>query len=162
MSRDMSSRVAVFPSKRDWWITALMWGIAITVWAGDLRALPQTPPGVERVTAMVAGLLAGLGVLWLWATTGYRVTDSSLHLHSGPLHMELPLGRSVRVSRTRRLRGVNVALLRDVLRIELEGSAWAYHVSPLDRPGFVSALAERCGHLAPDGDGLRTRGKTPW
>jgi len=53
----------VFPSKRDWWITALMWGIAITVWAGDLRALPQTPPGVERVTAMVAGLLAGLGVL---------------------------------------------------------------------------------------------------
>ncbi len=154
----MNSRVEAFRSKRDWWITAIMWGVAIASSAGTLIVSWQTVPGAERSTAVIVGLLSGLAVLWFWLTTRYRISDTSMHLHSGPFHKELPLGRIQRVSRSRRLWGINFALSRDVLLIEMSGSAWAYHVSPQDRRGFVETLADRCHHVELDGDGLRPRG----
>ncbi len=153
----MSSRVEVFRSKHDWWITAIIWGVAIASLSGTLIVSWQTVPGAERATAVIVGLLSGLAVLWFWLTTRYRLSDTSLHLHSGPFHKELPLGRIQRVSRSRRLWGVNFALSRDVLLIEVEGSAWAYHVSPEDQRAFVASLDARCFHLEADGDGLRPR-----
>lgn len=71
-SLELNGRVRVFPSKRDGWITGLIWGIALAIWFNTVRSLRQIPPGGERLLAAVVGLLVGLGLLWLWSTTRYR------------------------------------------------------------------------------------------
>ena len=82
----MNSRVEVFHSKRDWWVTAVMWGIAIATCLGTLVASLQMPPGAERAAGVGVAILSGILVELS------RVPGRSVALHRGIERSVFPPG----------------------------------------------------------------------
>jgi hypothetical protein len=146
-----------FYSKHDWWATGLVWGIALIMWCTGIIMLFREGALEGRIIWAFGSLLIGLCVVWLWATTKYRVSGRSLHLQSGPFHKEIKLSEIKRVTYTRKGRGLSFAFSQDALQIDIESSKLGYQVSPQDRRGFVAALAKRCDHLTVQGEGLVPR-----
>lgn len=144
----------VFYSKRDWWATVLVWGIALATWGAGLILLVGEDAVGHRLLPAAIMFLSGYAAPWFWLTTRYRISATSLHLHSGIFHKELRLSDIQRVSYTRKGRGMSYAFSQDVLQIDVEGSSLGYRVSPMDRRGFVAALGRRCDHLRAHGEGL--------
>ena len=142
-----NSHAEVFKSKRDKIATVIVWGIALILWIFSYSIIASKGPIIDRlIGAGIAFLLGSIGP-WFWFTTKYRITTTSLHLQSGAFHKELKLHEIRRVTDEVPVRGWGFAFSRDILHIEAEGSPRGYQVSPLDRKGFMAALARRCTHL---------------
>lgn len=137
----------VFPSKRDRWAGVMFWAIALSLWSTGLWVWLEGGSMAEVVVADLAGFLTGCAVLWFWFTTRYRVTTTSLHLHSGPFHSEIPLRKIRGVVTSRKGWGMSCALSLTSIQIDVAGSRFGYQISPEDRQGFMRVIAERCGHL---------------
>lgn len=153
MSKD-NSPSEVFTSKRDKRAAALVWGIAFLLWLFSFSIIASAGPFIERLIGAGTAFLLGLIGPWLWFTTKYRITETSLHLQSGAFHKELKFHEIRRVTDDVPVRGWSFAFSRDTLHIEAEGSPRGYQISPLDRKGFMEALAKRCVHLKSSGDEL--------
>lgn len=158
-SRVASRRERVFPSKRDRWAVAMMWCIAIFTWGVTLWVLRSTHDPAEKLLTVALGAVTGSSGLYFLVTTRYRITDTHLHMHSGPIHMKLRLDR---ISSVRPVGGVEstfqgyaMGMSLDVLLIEREDGRFGYRVSPLDQAGFLDCLAERCPRLRRTQDGLQ-------
>jgi len=66
-----------FPSKRDKWITIVIWGIALF---GFLVPLIK-----GQLIAAFMMLLLGMFLLWFWFKTGYKVDGDKIRIHYGPI-----------------------------------------------------------------------------
>jgi len=148
------NRDRVFRSARDRWAAMMFWAIAISLWSAGLWVWAGGGSLAETIAADIAGFLAGCSVLWFWFSTRYRVAGSSLHLHSGPFHSEIPLHRIRALITSRKGWGMSYALSLRSIQIDVEGSRSGYQVSPQDREGFMQLIAERCGHLRWQGQDL--------
>ena len=144
----------VFVSKRDRWAGVMFWGIVLCTWTISLLSVLDSMAWMDLLGAAGISLVISGGVLWFWFTTRYLVTPSSLHLHSGPFHSEIPLHRIRAVVASRKGWGMSYALSLRALQIDVEGSRLGYQISPEDRSGFMAAITERCGHLVAEGEDL--------
>ncbi len=151
------NREEVFVSKRDRWAGVMFWGIVVCTWVTTLLLVFDKETGLGFLEAVgIASLVSG-GVLWFWFTTRYRITATSLHLHGGPFHSEIPLHRIRAVIASRKGWGMSYALSLKALQIDVQGSRLGYQISPEDRSGFMAAVGERCGHLVVKGEDLASR-----
>jgi len=144
----------VFVSKRDRWVAVLIWGLVLWVLGTGIARAATAGDLLGRL--LLVGISCGVAacVLWFWFTTRYRLTERSLHLHSGPLHREIPFEKIRAVREGGRLLAMSYGLSLAGLQVEVEGSWLGYQVSPADRSGFMHVLAERCGHLVRQGKDL--------
>ena len=143
----------VFPSKRDFWIVALIWfGAAMVVFAGFAQLSSAAPPWVRTTILMVFLALAGL-MLWILYGTQYSFTQDSLLVVCGPFRYHVPLSEieSVRPSRNPLS---SPACSLDRLLIRWQAGRRKILISPQDRLEFLQELDERCPQLTLEGDSL--------
>jgi hypothetical protein len=144
----------VFVSKRDRWAGVMFWGIVACTWILSLLPVLHAMAWMNVLGAAgIAALISG-SVLWFWFTTRYAVIPSSLHLHSGPFHSEIPLHEIRAVIASGKGWGLSHPLSLRALQIDVEGSRLGYRISPEDRGRFMAAIAQRCGHLVAEGEDL--------
>ena len=144
----------VFKSKRDTWITIFIWSTSLLLWLFAYGIIVTNGPIIERLIGASITLSIGFIAPWFWLTTHYRITDTSLHLHSGIFHKELKLSDIKRVTCKGDGSGYSFAFSRDSIHLEVEGSGRGYKVSPLHRREFILELAKQCSHLKAEGDDL--------
>ncbi len=142
-----NSQTAVFKSKRDTWITIFIWTSALLLCLFAYGIMVSPGPIIERLFGASIALLIGLIGPWFWFTTYYRITESSIHLHSGIFHKELNITDIKGVTFKGDGSGYSFAFSGDSIHIEVEGSIRGYKVSPLDRRGFMIALDGMSDHL---------------
>lgn len=124
----------LFPSKRDRWLGAVLWGPVVAM----LAIAPHE--GSWETWAIALPTAAFIG--WLWWGTNYTLTPTVLKIRCGPFWQTGPLSaiHAVRPTRTL-LSGAALSLDRLLIRYGTRGVAI---VSPQDRDGFVRALEARC------------------
>ena len=148
-----SLMTAVYESKRDAWIAALIWVGALC--AGYIGfAQFQTPTPLLRRVAMLGLLVSVAGfMLWVLYRTDYTLTDEILLIRCGPFRYRVPLAEidSVRPSRNPLS---SPACSLDRLLIKWNGERKRILISPSTKSDFLRELGRRCAQLRPEGEGL--------
>ena len=139
-----------FPSKRDAWLTVVLWIAAATCLASGI-AVVAAEPGIGTIILLM--LLADVAALMFWILYGttYTFAGDLLDIRSGPFRFKVPLADVVSVEPTRNpLSSPACSLDRLLIRY---GNRQIM-VSPEDRSAFLDALARRGPRLARAGDRL--------
>jgi hypothetical protein len=141
-----------FVSKRDAWLVAVLWGASLVDFgvAAWLGLGPRDAPGFVAPLLVVAGLFQ-LHVLY---TTDYTFDGDALRIRASLFRWRVPLAAIDSVEPTQSPLSSPACSL-DRLRIAY--GARRIMISPLDRAGFLRALAQRAPQLEVIGEGARRR-----
>jgi hypothetical protein len=145
---------STFPSKRDRWLTVLLWGTVILMVPAGATALTMRPVAVAAlVLALAVGTIAlVLSVLY---DTRYTFEGEVLRVRSGPFRWAVPLRDIEWVAPSDDPSSAPACSLD---RIELKyGLYQTILLSPLDREGFYAKLLASDDQLARDGDRIVRR-----
>lgn len=132
----------IYPSKKDWWLGAIIWGtVIITLGSGGLAVFTKATSTVEYLLVTLLTIPPSLFIAWVWLTTYYVLEKEHLFVHSGPIRRTIPLDsiRSVRPSRNPLS---SPALSMDRLEIAYGRNKYVL-ISPLDRDEFLRQLEAR-------------------
>jgi hypothetical protein len=139
-----------FPSKRDAWLTVVLWIAAAMCLASGIAALAAEPSVGGIVLLVVLADVAAL-MLWILYGTSYTFAGELLDIRSGPFRFKVPMADVVSVEPTRNpLSSPACSLDRLLIRYGTR----RIMVSPRDRSAFLDALARRGTRLARAGDRL--------
>jgi hypothetical protein len=153
----MDSTDQVFPSGVAAWVAVMIWGICLAMWGTGLWILIDAGPTLEGFVAAGLCLLIGAAPLSFLYRTRYTITRRELIIQSGALRKRIPLDQIGNVS-SKLTPGVNFAMSREnILQVNVQGSRLGYRISPMDRGGFIRALAQACPHLEHVGQRLVLR-----
>jgi hypothetical protein len=143
-----------FPSKRDAWLSIVLWVAAAACVLAGVVNLTAAPIRVGSVSVLIVLCgVAGL-ILWILYGTHYRFSGETLDIRSGPFRFRVPLGEVVSVEPSRNpLSGPACSLDRLLIRYGRREIL----VSPEDRLAFLDALATRGSRLVRDGDRIIKR-----
>jgi hypothetical protein len=147
-----------FPSKRDLWVTVLLWVAALSiVFIGGERLIS---PGPVAGRLIVGGVCVGLAAftVWLLYSTSYEMTPENLVIRAGPIRRVVKLETIESVTPSRSPLS-SPALSLDRLRIRYRGGGFGVLLSPEDKRGFLRALVERCPQLELTGERAVSRGE---
>ena len=142
-----SSQDRYFPPKRDRWLVALIWGSLLISVIGGM--IPLAMPETSFLEAALLGvLLVGIDGLMLWVLygTGYRVTPDVLLIRCGPFSFRVLLADIESIVPVRSILS-SPACSIDRLNIVYGFSQQNIMISPADKPGFLSAISQRCPTL---------------
>lgn len=146
-----------FRSRRDLWLVLLV-GAAEVLAVVAVALAAARSGGPSLWLGLVAVVLGGGLVLWIFLDTGYTVEPGRLRVRSGPFRWAIPLARVDEVRPSRNPLS-SPALSLDRLAIRGGGRLLAL-VSPEDRSGFLRALAASEPGLRLEGEVvLRSEGK---
>jgi hypothetical protein len=131
-----------FPSKRDWWLGLLIWGLVL------LAAVPALlKPGKGQFIIMIAVILF---VGWIWFGTGYEILDDELRIRCGPFRQRIPLQEIKEIRKTRSPLSAPACSLD---RMEIEyGNSKRVMISPADKEGFIRLLVGKSPQINLDED----------
>ncbi len=128
-----------FPSKRDLWLSLLVWipllGVMIPIVLIPFKNGQFDPISIFIFVPVVAF------VAWIWFGTGYRVTDDELKIKSGPIRQTIPLEKITSIESTRNPIS-SPALSMDRLEIKY-GEGKLAIISPLDKEGFINLIIRK-------------------
>ena len=144
----------IFYSKRDWWATLMIWGIAIVCWTTGIWLLISAILQEGKLLSGFIAILSGAGTVWFWISTRYKLTDHSLLLFSGPFFKRIMYADIRSVRNGSRERGWSFAFSMDCLQIDVADSRHGFRISPKMKRRFLSALNAHCTHLILNGEEL--------
>lgn len=121
-----------FPSKKDKWLTIVIWGIALL---GFL-----TPLIKAQLTAALIMLLLGLFLLWFWFKTGYEIEGEKIKIHYGPIRQTIKINE-IEVIIKSKAPLTAPALSMDRIQIRC-GKYDIFSISPVDQDQFIKAITE--------------------
>lgn len=133
-----------FPSKKDWWISAILWGAVLVTLNSFYRLAKLGSAGTSVIPIPLFVLIVLPAIIlipWLWFTTGYTVTDQELIVRGGPFRWRIDLKTIRKVRRTRNAIS-SPALSLD--RLEIEHDKGYILISPANAEAFLNLLQERC------------------
>ena len=139
-------RTTSYPSKRDTWLTVLIWVSTTLVLVSGVGILLADASLLQRAIFFSFGLATAGFMLWILYGTFYRVTDTELIVRSGPLRYTIPLAGIRSVAPTRSpLSGPACSLDR----LQVDAGKVSVLISPAAKEAFLRDLAGRaCGlHL---------------
>ncbi|MFC2946922.1 PH domain-containing protein [Virgibacillus sediminis] len=122
-----------FPSKKDNWLTAVMWGIA----------------AVGVIIPLLRGFLSGalfvlpfsLLLLWFWFGTGYILEDHFIRIKYGPIRMKVKIADIIEV---RKVNSIFAAPALSRHRLEIYSGRYnIVSVSPEREDEFIDELIRR-------------------
>ena len=146
-----------FPSKRDGWIVALIWGsLFISVIGGMIPLAMAGTSWIEAVVVVI--ILVGMDGLMLWVLygTGYRVTRDTVLIRCGPFSFRVALKDIEAITPTNSLLS-SPACSIDRLKIVYGLSQQSLMVSPVDKSEFLSAIVQQCPTLVVFHDRVRKK-----
>jgi hypothetical protein len=131
----------IYPSKRDWWITALIWGSVAVMLAPSL-VRGQAARQLAHPSMIWLAFLLGAGfMLWVLYGTSYKFSDDLLIIRCGPFRFRVPLAEVDSVEPTSSpLSSPACSLDRLLLRYGRR----RIMISPADKAGFLAELEMRC------------------
>jgi len=131
-----------FPSKRDWWLGLLIWGLVL------LAAVPALlKPEKGQFIIMIAVILF---IGWIWFGTGYEILDDELKVRCGPFRQRIPLQEIREIKRTRSPLSSPACSLD---RMEIKyGKSKRVMISPADKEGFIKMLTGKSPQIHLDED----------
>ena len=143
----------VFESKRDAWITVLIWvGALGCLFAGSAQ-LSSAASLPMRLAMLVLFGSAAAFMLWVFHDIRYTLTDEDLLIRCGPLRYRVPLARIDSVTPSRNPLSSPAASL-DRLLIKWNDGRKRVLISPSLKADFLRELNGVCPQLKPDGDAL--------
>jgi hypothetical protein len=144
---------AVYETKRDAWITALIWGGALLSAYAGFAQFENTTPLLLRVATLILLVSVAGFMLWVLYRTDYTLTDKTLLIRCGPFRYRVPLVEidSVRPSRNPLS---SPACSLDRVSIKWNGERKRILISPSEKAKFLRELGGRCPQLRPEGEGL--------
>ena len=135
-------RAMYFPSKRDFWLGLLIWGLM------PLAAIPAfLKPGKGQLIIMVAVILF---IGWIWFGTGYEISEEELKISCGPFRQRILLQEIREIKRTRSPLSSPACSL-DRMEIKF-GKSKRVMISPADKENFVKMLIRKSPHIHLDED----------
>lgn len=124
-----------FESKVDGWFVAGGVVAAVGAAAGFYVSLRE-----GALAGLIVSPIAPALVAWIWRTTRYDVTASSLEVRCAFLHRSIPLPS---ITHLRRTTSILSAPALSLDRIEVQHAAGSIVISPRDRDRFVRAILAR-------------------
>jgi len=122
-----------FPSKKDRWITGLLWGVAL---AGVIIPAVSGNP----VSSVVILPLA-IFLLWFWFKTDYRITENKIKIRYGPIRQTIPIGDIKRIRKVKSRFAAAPALSSDRLQIDYSKYDMV-RISPENEKKFIKILLD--------------------
>jgi hypothetical protein len=122
-----------FPSKRDWWLGLLIWGLTL------LAAIPALlKPGKGQLIIMIAVILF---IGWIWFGTGYEISEDVLKISCGPFRQRILLQEIREIKRTRSPLSSPACSLD---RMEIKyGKSKRVMISPADKENFIKTIIKK-------------------
>ena len=131
---------AVFRSKVDLWLVALIAGIPVLVLEFFLEDTGLDDRQGDLLAIAIVIVVLGF-VLWIYLTTRYTITTDSLLVKAGPFSWAIPL-REITIIEPTHNPASSPALSLDRLLIRY-GSGDELMISPSDKAAFMSVLKQR-------------------
>lgn len=91
----------LFPSRRDRWLTLLIWLGSSGCVFGAIAAFGSGEGLLFTMLFPVIMIVSAVFMLWVLYGTGYRVSEQGLNIRSGPFRMNLAIERIVSVTPSR-------------------------------------------------------------
>ncbi|MFD2169602.1 PH domain-containing protein [Tumebacillus lipolyticus] len=132
-----------FVSKKDWWLTLLIWGtMLLLIGSGIFTLATEQVSTAEVLFLTMVTILLPLFFLLLWFTTYYVVEEENLVIRFSFFKKTVPLAEIRSVKKTSNpLSSPALSLKRLEIRYGRYGSVL---ISPLDRDEFIKMLKKRC------------------
>ena len=145
------ARGARFYSKRDTWLTVLIWGTNLMLVGSGFLVLrdPEAPFWIQAMLTVLLGATAGF-MHWVLYETWYGFSADHLVIHSGPFHWKVALADINRVEPSRNPFSAP-ALSLDRLAVRYGTGKRYTLISPLNKTGFLQALVSHAPQLRMDG-----------
>ena len=119
-----------FKSKKDVWLSVLIWGVIILIFFIMITE--------QNIVVYIVGILNNALLLWLWFGTSYRIDDEKLIVRSGPFKSTIDIKTIKKLKATKTLLA-GPALSLD--RIEIQYKTYdTVIVSPKDKIEFIETL----------------------
>ena len=135
---------AVFRSKIDFWLVALIVGIPVLVLEFFLEDTGLDDRTGDLMAVAIVVLALGF-VLWIYLTTRYTITTEVLFVKAGPFSWAIPLREITAIEPTHHPAS-SPALSLDRLLIRY-GSGDELMISPADKAAFMTVLRQRMKDL---------------
>lgn len=150
-------RTTTYASKRDRWLTVLIWVSTTLVMASGVGILLADASLLQRAIFFTFGLATAGFMLWILYGTFYRLTDTQLIVRSGPFRYAIPLAGIKSVAPTRSpLSGPACSLDR----LQVDAGTLSVLISPAAKQAFLRDLAGRSPGL--DLQGVVLVRKSTW
>ena len=135
-----------FKSKKDWWLTAIVWGSMLFAIGSGVFALTTERPSIgEFLIVFLLSIILPIFLLWMWLTTYYVLDEHNLIIKYGPFQKIIPLHTIRSVKKTTNPLSSPALSLK---RLEISyGKYDSVLISPKDRDEFINILAERCPQI---------------
>jgi Bacterial PH domain len=130
----------IYTSKVDTWMATTV-GMAMFACVLVPFVTYQTVGPVIVIPGAVTILIGGGLPLWVFMSTRYRLTDTTLFVNTGPFKWEVPVREITKVTPTRDPLS-SPALSLDRLRIDY-GQGKALMISPKQKQEFIDDLEQR-------------------
>ncbi|MBU8919790.1 PH domain-containing protein [Neobacillus sp. 114] len=134
-----------YSSKKDWWLTVIVFGGMIFAIGSSGSAVFEDTLNVgETIVALLVPILLSIFILWLWLTTYYVIDDKNLIVRYGPFKKIIPFYSIKSVKKTMNPLSSPALSLK---RLEITyGQYDTVLISPKDRDEFMDVLANHCPH----------------
>ena len=139
-----------YPSKRDLWVTIVIW-IALAMMLASLATTLFCPPSVTTIAVVLLTLGCAILSLSVLYGTVYTFTDGMLSVRCGPFRWNIDVS-TIRSATPSDDPGSAPACSLD--RIAIVYGDETILVSPVDRDVFLAELARRNPALVREGDVL--------
>jgi hypothetical protein len=90
-----------FPSKKDWWLTVIVWGAMIFAFGSGIVSISQGSLATsDMITTAIGTIGIPIFVIWLWLSTYYVVEEENLVIIYGPFRKTVALRTITSVRKT--------------------------------------------------------------
>lgn len=135
-----------FCSRKDWWLTIILWGPMIFFIGVGIFTLVYTVNSIASfVIVLTLMVILPILILWMWLTTYYVLDESNLVIKYGPFKKVVPLTTIKSVKKTTNPWS-SPALSIKRLEIIYEQYNMVL-ISPMDRDEFMKILGKRCPQI---------------
>lgn len=135
-----------FNSKKDWWLTLIIWGAALFAMGSGIYGLMVKPASfLIFFIVLIGAITVPLFMLWMWFTTYYFLNKEDLIIKYGPFQSTIPLHAIKYVKKTNNPFSSPALSLK---RVEIfYGKYNSVLISPVDRDGFIAVLCKSWPHI---------------
>lgn len=132
-----------FKSRKDWWLTLIVWlAMMVALGSGLYELIYRTPSFPEFLAALFLSVFLPLFILWMWLTTYYVINENHLVIRFDPFKKMVPLESIKSVKKT--MNPISSPAL-SLKRIEIVYDQYnTVLISPIDRDEFIKVLLKQC------------------
>ncbi|NMF01501.1 PH domain-containing protein [Aneurinibacillus aneurinilyticus] len=132
-----------FPSRKDLWLTIIIWGTMLfSIIIGGYALLLGQLDIVDMIVIFFLSVALPVFLLWIWLTTYYVLDENNLIIKCGPFRKTIPLNTIKSVKKTMNPLSSPALSLK---RLEIiHGQHSMTLISPKNRDEFIKILQRRC------------------